>query len=140
MEQIRQYPELYDKSNTLFKDKDAKYQAWKNIATALSTTEDFAKTRYNTIRTRLTKYLGKLKSHHGSVAAGTAKPSFESLRWLYPHIEHRHVGKRPSENGELNNDVVESDNETNSIVAAMASKLTQKDKKLKKELLDCHSL
>jgi len=61
------------------------------IATALSTTEDFAKTRYNTIRTRLTKYLGKLKSHHGSVAAGTAKPSFESLRWLYPHIEHRYV-------------------------------------------------
>jgi len=32
MEQIRQYPELYDKSNTLFKDKDAKYQAWKNVS------------------------------------------------------------------------------------------------------------
>jgi len=35
--------------------------------------------------------------------------------------------------------VVESDNETNSIVAAMASKLAQKDKKLKKELVNADS-
>lgn len=54
-------------------------------------------------------------------------------------VWNRHVGKRPSENGELNNDVVESDNETNSIVAAMASKLAQKDKKLKKELVNADS-
>lgn len=90
MDTIRCYPAIYDKGSVDFRDKNKKANAWKAVSEKCSCEVASAQTRYRTIRTKLGKYLAKLKLPSGSGhQGGVLKPEFESLRWLVSHIKSK---------------------------------------------------
>lgn len=90
IEKLKQYPVIYDKSSNDYRDTRKRNNAWKEIAQELKVEVQTAQKRYNTIRTRLSKYLRDLKPPSGSgIDSIVIKQEFEKLRWLITHINHR---------------------------------------------------
>ena len=86
------YKVIYDKNSKDFKIPLKKNNAWKEISLALGIEVDEAKRGYNTIRTRFSKYIRKLRSvtsGSGRDAVPEIKGEFEHLRWLLTYVKHR---------------------------------------------------
>ena len=66
MDCIPKYRCIYDKSSRDFKDKKMKRNAWDEIGLSLRTAPVTARTRYDNIRTALSKYLKSLRGRPGA--------------------------------------------------------------------------
>ena len=93
METIRKYPAIYNKECQDFRNKLMKENCWQQVAAKLNFNKEDVpsiKTRYQSLRTKFSKYILGLKAASGSGADDvTIKASFESMRWLLNHITHR---------------------------------------------------
>ena len=92
MNYVRNYKVIYDRNSKDFKIPLKKNNAWKEVSLTLGIEADEAKRKYNTIRTRFSKYIRKLKSIRsgsGRDAVPEIKGEFEHLRWLVTYIKHR---------------------------------------------------
>lgn len=90
MEEVRGYQVLYDKNHPDFRDKQTKENCWLMISESLGVSCTSAKVRYNTIRTKFSKYLNTCRPLNGtSDEELVLKPEYEPMKWLMPHIQHR---------------------------------------------------
>ncbi|CAB3999548.1 Hypothetical predicted protein [Paramuricea clavata] len=96
MEIVKEFPCIYNRSNTQFKDKNLKSNAWKQIATLHEgegvsvVCVDSCKQRYESIRTTFSRYLKKCKPPSGSGSDMVVlEPKYEHLRWLTSFIKSR---------------------------------------------------
>ena len=93
MNHIQNYRVIYDKTCKGYKNRTTKRNAWEEVAKKFSMSVDECQRRYNTIRTRYSKYL---KQHRAARKTGTGRDDvpkirkeYEYLRWLTVHIKHR---------------------------------------------------
>lgn len=89
MEVIRDFPGVYDKNNEDFKDKTRKEECWEKISEILNVRIEDTKRRYETIRTRLSRHLKRIKEGYWSIDSKDVKLDF--LHWLVPYIKTREV-------------------------------------------------
>ena len=62
VEAVQRYPCIYDKGHDGHKDKNMKALAWQEIADECNTSVTVAQTKFNSQRTKLSKYLKDLKN------------------------------------------------------------------------------
>ena len=89
---VRNYRVIYDNSLKDFKVPSKKNNAWKEISAKLGIELEYAKRRYNSIRTKFSKYLKRVKSTQSGSERNDLleiREEFEHLRWLLVHIKHR---------------------------------------------------
>lgn len=90
MQVIKQFPAVYDRRSEPFKDKCCKEGAWEKISECLGVRVEDVKRRYDTIRTRLSRYLKKAKEGYWvNDVTNLVDPKIEYLNWLVPHIKTR---------------------------------------------------
>ncbi|XP_033097936.1 uncharacterized protein LOC117101932 [Anneissia japonica] len=85
MELVQQYPCLYDKGCTHYKNKTTRQNAWKAIAEELGDPNaEILVKKYKAIRDKFVKHLTK-KNPSGSGNDFLIEERYEYLRWLLPH-------------------------------------------------------
>lgn len=91
MEIIKEFPSIYNRSSSQFKDKNLKINAWKEIASLHNELDvNTCKQRYESIRTTFSRYLKKCKPPSGSGSdVVVLEPKYEHLRWLCSFIKSR---------------------------------------------------
>ena len=87
MEVIRDFPGVYDKNHEDFRDKTKKEECWEKISDVLNVRIEDTKRRYETIRTRLSRHLKRIKEGYWSIDSKDMKLDF--LNWLVPYIKTR---------------------------------------------------
>eukprot|EP00111_Clytia_hemisphaerica_P009846 TCONS_00028867-protein len=87
MEVIRDFPGVYDKNHEDFRDKTRKEECWEKISDILNVRIEDTKRRYETIRTRLSRYLKRIKEGYWTIETKDIKLDF--LHWLVPYIKTR---------------------------------------------------
>ena len=87
MEVIRDFPGVYDKNHEDFRDKAKKEVCWEKISDVLNVRIEDTKRRYETIRTRLSRHLKRIKEGYWSIDSKDMKLDF--LNWLVPYIKTR---------------------------------------------------
>ena len=87
MEVIRDFPGVYDKNHEDFRDKSKKEECWEKISDILNVRIEDTKRRYETIRTRLSRHLKRIKEGYWSIDSKDIKLDF--LHWLMPYIKTR---------------------------------------------------
>ena len=99
MEDIRQYPCIYDKFDKDYPDKNAKNNAWASIAAKYGITPMEADKKYKTIRSSYTRYLKKKRSTLPGEKPPPIPVAFVNLDWLACHIDHKEMTVKYSTNG-----------------------------------------
>lgn len=96
MDDVRQYPCLYDKYCKDYQDKNLKNNAWAAVAAKYGITSADAEKKYKTIRSSYTRYLKrKRNAPPGSRNADGPTPiAFQNLDWLASHIDHKEIAIR----------------------------------------------
>ena len=90
MEEVRAYPVLYTTSSRAFKDNTTtKPNAWRAIAKKFSATPEMVQTRYNPIRTRVSRYLKDNRPSGSGTDDFVPQPGFKELSWLFKFIKTR---------------------------------------------------
>lgn len=99
MEDIRQYPCIYDKYDKDYPDKNAKNNAWASIAAKYGITPMEADKKYKTIRSSYTRYLKKKRSTLPGEKPPPIPIAFVNLDWLACHIDHKEMTVKYTTNG-----------------------------------------
>ena len=89
MEDIRQYPCIYDKFDKDYSDKNAKNSAWSAIAAKYGITPMDADKKYKAMRSSYTRYLKRLRSTPVDEKPPSIPVAFVNLDWLASHIDHK---------------------------------------------------
>ncbi|XP_028397294.1 uncharacterized protein LOC114521085 [Dendronephthya gigantea] len=89
MEDIRQYPCIYDKYDKDYPDKNAKNNAWSAIAAKYGITPADADKKYKTMRSSYTRYLKKKRNTPPGAKVPPLPLAFVNLDWLASHIDHK---------------------------------------------------
>ncbi len=99
MEDIRQYPCIYDKYDKDYPDKTAKNNAWAAIAAKYGISPMEADKKYKTIRSSYTRYLKKKRNTPPGVKPPPLPIAFVNLDWLASHIDHKETAVKYTTNG-----------------------------------------
>lgn len=99
MEEIRQYPCIYDKYDKDYADKTAKNNAWAAIAGKYGITAMEADRKYKTMRSSFTRYLKKKRNTAPGYKSPPLPVAFANLDWLAVHIDHKETALRYTSNG-----------------------------------------
>ena len=91
MNYIREYPVVYDSALKEFLNRNKKKNAWRSIAKRFKATPELATNRYNTIRTRVGRYLRRVRPSGSGTGDFTVQPEYEGLKWLFPFIKSRNT-------------------------------------------------
>lgn len=96
---IKDFPAVYDRRSEAFKDKAFKEEAWEKIAEYFDMRIEDVKRRYDTIRTRLSRYLKKAKEGYWiNDTSNIMDSKIDFMNWLVPHIKTRESSILNSEN------------------------------------------
>lgn len=96
MDDVRQYPCLYDKYCKDYQDKNLKNNAWAALAAKYGVTATDAEKKYKTIRSSYTRYLKRKRNAPPGTrnADGPTPIAFQNLDWLASHIDHKETSAR----------------------------------------------
>ncbi|KAG5874543.1 hypothetical protein JTB14_011857 [Gonioctena quinquepunctata] len=86
---VRQFPELYDKGNENFKDKNIKQNAWETISSTLNVDVKSAQTRWNVLRNRFSVERKREKNVPSGSGAKKTWLLYSALSFLDNHIAMR---------------------------------------------------
>lgn len=99
MEDIRQYPCIYDKYDKDYPDKIAKTNAWAAIAAKYGISPIDADKKYKTMRSSYTRYLKKKRNTPPGGKPPPLPVAFVNLDWLASHIDHKETAVKYTANG-----------------------------------------
>ncbi|XP_058814062.1 transcription factor Adf-1-like [Topomyia yanbarensis] len=110
IEQVKQYPLLYDKASPDFKNSVRKEKAWQIIAFELSIDGERAKTRWRSLRDRFVRERRKVDQLARSGSAAVEDPQwsfYEELKFLKAHTETRATSSNYTPSQPINEEVEE---------------------------------
>ena len=91
MDDVRQYPCIYDRNCKDYQDKNLKNNAWAAVAAKYGFTSADAEKKYKITRSSYTRYLKRKRNAppRSRNADGPTPTAFQNLDWLASHIDHK---------------------------------------------------
>ena len=89
MNEVQNFPILYDKFDREFKDIHKKRNAWNKVGDSFGLSAEVAAEKYKNIRSAYGRYLKKRKTTPSGSGRSTINLEYDYLEWLNVYIEHR---------------------------------------------------
>ncbi|XP_070385034.1 uncharacterized protein [Dermacentor albipictus] len=107
---IKQYPVLYDKGHSRYKEADYKKEIWKKISQDLGVTDGIFQANFKTLKDNFTKTKtkrrDKMKSGAGAKDVPTVKcKHFEAMIPIMEKVYEEHISDKSAESASASQDV-----------------------------------